>query len=79
MFCDLVGSTLMSTKLDPEDMREVISAYQGACSDVVARYDGFIAKFMGDGVLVYFGFPHAHEEDAERAPSPTVCRFSWRN
>jgi class 3 adenylate cyclase len=67
MFCDLVGSTALSARLDPEDMREVIRAYQDACSGVVARYDGFVAKFMGDGVLAYFGFPRAHEEDAERA------------
>jgi class 3 adenylate cyclase len=67
MFCDLVGSTAMSARLDPEDMREVIRAYQDAVSGVVARYDGFVAKFMGDGVLAYFGFPRAHEEDAERA------------
>src|ERR1700729_1635524 len=67
MFCDLVGSTAMSARLDPEDMREVIRAYQDACSGAVARYDGFVAKFMGDGVLAYFGFPRAHEEDAERA------------
>src|SRR5271156_6636303 len=67
MFCDLVGSTAMSARLDPEDMREVIRAYQDACSGAVAHYDGFVAKFMGDGVLAYFGFPRAHEEDAERA------------
>jgi class 3 adenylate cyclase len=67
MFCDLVGSTAMSARLDPEDMREVIRAYQDACSGAVARYDGFVAKFIGDGVLAYFGFPCAHEEDAERA------------
>jgi class 3 adenylate cyclase/tetratricopeptide (TPR) repeat protein len=67
MFCDLVGSTAMSARLDPEDMREVIRAYQDACSRAVARYDGIVAKFMGDGVLAYFGFPRAHEEDAERA------------
>jgi class 3 adenylate cyclase len=67
MFCDLVGSTGLSARLDPEDMREIIRAYQDACSGAVARYDGFVAKFMGDGVLAYFGFPRAHEEDAERA------------
>jgi class 3 adenylate cyclase len=67
MFCDIVGSTALSTRLDPEDMRLVIRAYQDACSGVVARYDGYIAKFMGDGVLAYFGYPRAHEDDAERA------------
>jgi class 3 adenylate cyclase/tetratricopeptide (TPR) repeat protein len=67
MFCDLAGSTALSARLDPEDMRQVIRAYQDACSGVVARYDGFVAKFMGDGILAYFGFPHAHEDDAERA------------
>jgi class 3 adenylate cyclase/tetratricopeptide (TPR) repeat protein len=67
MFCDLAGSTALSSRLDPEDMRQVIRAYQDACSGVVARYDGFVAKFMGDGILAYFGFPHAHEDDAVRA------------
>src|SRR6202453_2304308 len=66
MFCDLVGSTAMSARLDPEDMREIIRAYQEACSAAIGRYDGFVAKFMGDGVLAYFGFPRAHEEDAAR-------------
>jgi class 3 adenylate cyclase/tetratricopeptide (TPR) repeat protein len=67
MFCDLAGSTALSARLDPEDMRQVIRAYQDACSGVVVRYDGFVAKFMGDGILAYFGFPRAHEDDAERA------------
>ena len=67
MFCDLVGSTALSARLDPEDLREVIRAYQDACAGAIARYDGFVAKFMGDGILAYFGFPRAHEEDAERA------------
>jgi hypothetical protein len=67
MFSDLIGSTALSARLDPEDMRRVIRAYQDASSGVVARYDGFIAKFMGDGVLAYFGFPRAHEDDAARA------------
>jgi class 3 adenylate cyclase/predicted ATPase len=67
MFVDLVGSTELSRRLDPEVMRDLIRAYQDACAGVVARFDGFIAKFMGDGVLVYFGWPRAHEDDAERA------------
>src|SRR5438477_423852 len=67
MFCDLIGSTAMSTRFDPEELREEIRAYQNTVSGVVARYDGFVAKFMGDGVLAYFGYPRAHEDDAERA------------
>ena len=67
MFCDLVGSTAMSEALDPEDLRAVIGAYQEACAGVIARYEGFIARYMGDGLLVYFGYPVAHEDDAERA------------
>ncbi len=67
MFCDLVGSTAMSARLDPEDMREVIAAYQKCVSETVRRFGGFVAKYMGDGVLVYFGYPQAHEHDAERA------------
>jgi class 3 adenylate cyclase len=67
MFTDLVGSTALSTKLDPEDMRSVIGAYHKCVAETVARFDGFVAKYMGDGVLVYFGYPRAHEDDAERA------------
>jgi class 3 adenylate cyclase len=67
MFTDLVGSTALSTKLDPEDMRTVIGAYHKCVAETVARFDGFVAKYMGDGVLVYFGYPKAHEDDAERA------------
>jgi class 3 adenylate cyclase/predicted ATPase len=67
MFCDLVGSTAVSTRLDPEELREEIRAYQNTVSGVVSRYDGFVAKYMGDGVLAYFGYPRAHEDDAERA------------
>jgi class 3 adenylate cyclase len=67
LFCDLVGSTELSAKLDPEDLREVMRAYQAACVDVVGRFEGHVARFMGDGVLAYFGWPRAHEDDAERA------------
>jgi predicted ATPase/class 3 adenylate cyclase len=67
MFCDLVGSTPLASRLDPEDLREVIAAYHQAVADVVRSLDGFVAKYMGDGVLVYFGYPRAHEDDAERA------------
>jgi class 3 adenylate cyclase len=59
MFSDLVGSTALSARMDPEDLREVISAYQKCVSETVRRFDGFVAKYMGDGVLVYFGYPHA--------------------
>jgi hypothetical protein len=67
MFCDLVGSTALSTRLDPEDLREVYAAYHRAVAEVVAGFEGFVAKYMGDGVLAYFGYPRAHEDDAERA------------
>jgi len=67
MFCDLVGSTALSARLDPEDLREVIGAYHAAIAEVISRFDGFVAKYMGDGVLAYFGYPQAHEDDAERA------------
>ena len=67
MFSDLVGSTALSARMDPEDLREVISAYQKCVAETVRRFGGFVAKYMGDGVLVYFGYPQAHEDDAERA------------
>ena len=65
MFSDLVGSTALSARLDPEDLREVISGYQKCVAETVQRFGGFVAKFMGDGVLVYLGYPQAHEDDAE--------------
>src|SRR6202521_4479463 len=67
MFSDLVGSTALSARMDPEDFREVISAYQKCVAETVGRFGGFVAKYMGDGVLIYFGYPQAHEDDAERA------------
>src|SRR4249919_3655795 len=67
MFSDLVGSTALSARVDPEDLREVISAYQKCVAGTVERFGGFVAKYMGDGVLVYFGYPQAHEDDGERA------------
>jgi class 3 adenylate cyclase/energy-coupling factor transporter ATP-binding protein EcfA2 len=67
MFCDLVESTKLSSQLDPEEYREVVRAYQSACTDVIQRYDGHIAQLLGDGLLVYFGYPQAHEDDAHRA------------
>src|SRR4051794_35931739 len=67
MFCDLVGSTALSEKLDPEELRPLLHAYRTRCGDVIARYDGFVARYVGDGILTYFGWPAAHEDDAERA------------
>jgi class 3 adenylate cyclase len=67
LFSDLVGSTALAGRMDPEDLREVISAYQKCVAETVQRFGGFVAKYMGDGVLVYFGYPQAHEDDAERA------------
>ena len=67
MFSDLVGSTALSARMDPEDLREVIASYYKCVAATVRRFDGFVAKYLGDGVLVYFGYPHAHEDDAERA------------
>jgi class 3 adenylate cyclase len=73
VFCDLVGSTTLSARLDPEDLRGIITAYHRCCAEVIERDGGFVAKYMGDGVLAYFGYPRAHEDDAEgavRGPPP---------
>jgi class 3 adenylate cyclase len=67
MFCDLAGSTALSARLDPEDMRDIIGAYHRCCAEHITKAAGFVAKYIGDGVLAYFGFPEAHEDDAERA------------
>jgi class 3 adenylate cyclase len=67
MFCDLVGSTALSARLDPEDLRAIITVYHKCCASLIAGNGGFVAKYMGDGVLAYFGYPQAHEHDAERA------------
>src|SRR5580704_9139504 len=67
LFADLVGSTELAARLDPEDLHEVIGAYHRAVAEIVAGFDGFVSRYMGDGVLVYFGYPQAHEDDAERA------------
>jgi class 3 adenylate cyclase len=85
MFCDLVGSTALSARLDPEDLREVIATYHRAVADIVGGFDGFVAKYMGDGVLFYFGYPRAHEDDAERAVRAglglidAVCRLDVKS
>src|SRR2546422_1500650 len=67
MFCDVVGSTALSEQLDPEELRTVIQAYRETCATVIRRFDGYLAKYIGDGLLVYFGYPQAHEDDAQRA------------
>ena len=67
MFSDLVGSTALSARMDPEDLRELISAYHKCVAEAVRRFGGFVAQYLGDGVLVYFGYPEAHEDDAEQA------------
>jgi class 3 adenylate cyclase/predicted ATPase len=67
LFCDLVGSTALSAQLDPEDLHEILHSYQTVCHEVVRRYDGHLAQYLGDGLLVYFGYPHAHEDDPQRA------------
>src|SRR5262245_4149055 len=67
LFCDLMDSTVLAGQLDPEEWREVVRAYQETCAKVIARYEGYIAQYLGDGLLVYFGYPLAHEDDAQRA------------
>jgi class 3 adenylate cyclase len=67
LFCDLVDSTVLASQLDPEEWREVVRAYQDTCAKVIARYEGHIAQYLGDGLLVYFGYPQAHDDDAQRA------------
>src|SRR5262249_37909157 len=67
MLCDVVGSTALATQLDPEELREVIRAYRETCAAVIRRFEGYLAKYIGDGLLVYFGYPVAHEDDAQRA------------
>ena len=67
LFCDLVDSTTLSSQLDPEDLRTIVREYQKVCSEVITRFDGYIAQLLGDGLLVYFGYPQAHEDDAQRA------------
>jgi class 3 adenylate cyclase/tetratricopeptide (TPR) repeat protein len=69
LFCDLVGSTQLSDKLDPEELRDIVREYQGVSGEVVVRYGGHVAQYLGDGLLIYFGYPHAHEDDARRAVS----------
>jgi class 3 adenylate cyclase len=66
MFCDLVGSTALASRLDPEDLREIMSGYHRASTEVIVKYGGFVARYMGDGILAYFGYPRANEDDAER-------------
>jgi class 3 adenylate cyclase len=75
MFVDLVGSTELAVRADPEDVREVMRSYQDACAGVIGRYDGYLAKFLGDGVLAYFGYPHAHER---RCRTRRACRAGNR-
>ena len=72
LFCDLVDSAALSSQLDPEELRLVVRAYQDTCARVIARYDGSIAQYLGDGLLVYFGYPIAHEDDAQRR-----CALGW--
>jgi class 3 adenylate cyclase len=72
LFCDLVDSTALATQLDPEELREVVRAYQRVCAEVIQRYEGYIAQYLGDGLLVYFGYPQAHEDASQRAVSAAL-------
>jgi len=74
LFCDLADSTRLAGQLDPEDLREVVLAYQATCVEMIQRFDGYVAQYLGDGLLVYFGYPQAHEDDAQRAVR-TRCPF----
>jgi Adenylate and Guanylate cyclase catalytic domain len=76
LFCDLVDSTALAARLDPEKLREVVRAYQTACAEVTQRFDGHIAQYLSDGLLVYFGYPQAHEDDAQRVVRTALC--IWR-
>jgi hypothetical protein len=78
MFCDLVGSTALSTQLDPEEWHSVVQHYQRICATVISRYDGYIAQYLGDGLLVYFGYPVAHEDAARRAVRTGLIRTQKR-
>ncbi|MBV8522772.1 MAG: zinc ribbon domain-containing protein, partial [Acetobacteraceae bacterium] len=73
MFCDLAGSTALAARLDPEDMRDILAGYRRCVAEAVAHYHGFVAKYMGDGVLAYFGYPQGHEDDAERAVRASIA------
>ena len=80
MFCDVVGSTALSTHYDPEDLRELIGGYHRAVAEAVGRFDGFVAKYMGDGVLIYFGYPQAHENTfRETRPPQRLLRYRFPN
>jgi Adenylate and Guanylate cyclase catalytic domain len=76
LFCDLVDSTVLASQLDPEEWREVVRAYQETCAKVIARFEGHIAQYLGDGLLVYFGYPMAHEDDAQLRRQPVFTRLS---
>ena len=78
LFCDLVDSTHLARQLDPEDWRDVVQAYQQTCAAVIQHFDGYIAQYLGDGLLVYFGYPQAHEDDAHSALAGQVWAYSKR-